>query len=166
MQNVIDTTEATSLEQVAQDILQYPEFTTKKESPAEQYPKGFKFQRLRRDGGLEELIIKRYLPDREVFIVGRAIGDFEKETEMSLSRIEAMTDPELAKNPVGTNVIIPIGKGRKAAGKVAGYLKEKDVYIVRVHENGKSPVLLQISRESFEAINYREVRRKVEELLK
>jgi hypothetical protein len=156
---ILDTAEAVDISTAAQGLW------TKPVTPAEKYPKGFTFNRLRRDGGLEEMVIKRYLPDREIFIVGRSIGDFEKETEMPLARIEAMTAPELEKFPVGTNVIVPLGKGKKEAGKVAGYLKESDEYIVRVHEKGEPARLLKISNESFEAVNYKEVRKKVLELL-
>ncbi len=156
---ILDTAKAVNIDEVAREI------ETKSEKPNEMYPKGFKFNRLRRDGGLEEITIKRYLPAKEVFIVTRAIGDFEPETEMSLNRIEAMTAPELEKFPVGTNAIVPLGKGKKEAGKVAGYLKESDTYIVRIHEDGKPARLLKISRESLEAVNYKEYRKKVEAIL-
>lgn len=156
---ILDMAAAINIEEAAQGVW------TKAQTPADKYPKGFKFNRLRRDGGLEEITIKRYLPGKEVFIVTRAIGDFEPETEMSLERIEAMTAPELEKFPVGTNAIIPLGKGKKVAGKVAGYLKENDIYIVRIHEKGEPARLLKISRESFEAVNYKEYRKKVEAIL-
>jgi hypothetical protein len=146
---ILDIAEAVNIDKVAHEI------ETRSEKPNEKYPKGFQFNRLRRDGGLEEITIKRYLPDKEVFIVSRAIGDFEPETEMSLSRIKAMTAPELEKFPVGINVIAPLGGGKKEAGKVAGYLKEDDEYIVRVHKAGETARLIKISRESLEAVNYR-----------
>jgi len=146
---ILDIAAAVSIEDAAQGVW------TKAQTPADKYPKGFKFNRLRRDGSLEEITIKRYLPGKEVFIVTRAIGDFEPETEMSLSRIKAMTAPELEKFPVGINVIAPLGEGKKEAGKVAGYLKEYDEYIVRVHKAGETARLIKISRESLEAVNYR-----------
>ena len=161
---ILDTGEAISLEQAAQEIQTVPETKAKFESPTEKYPPGFKFNRLRRNGELEEIIIERYLPGKQMFIVSRAIGELHTETEMSLERIEAMTAPELEKHPVGTNVIVPF-KGKKLAGKMAGYLRESDDYILWIHETGKKPKLVLILRESFDAVNYREVRRKVEELL-
>jgi hypothetical protein len=161
---ILDTGEAVSLEQVAQEIQAIPEVKAKFKSPTEKYSPGFKFNRLRRDGSLEEITIERYLSGKKTFIVSRAIGELQTETEMPLKRIEAMAAPELEKNPVGTNVIIPF-KGKKVAGKMAGYLKESDEYVIRIHETGKKPQLVQISRESFDAVNYREYRRRVEELL-
>lgn len=161
---ILDTGEAVSLEQAAQGIQTMPEFERKFESPIEKYPPGFKFNRLRRDGSTEEVTIERYLPGKKTFIVNRSIGEFQSETEMSLERVEIMTAPELEKNPVGTNVIVSL-KGKKLAGKMAGYLEKSDEYIIRIHDTGKKPQLIKVSRESFDAVNYKEVRRKVEELL-
>lgn len=161
---ILDTGEAVSLMEAAQEIQTTPEVITKSESPTEKYPQGFKFNRLQRDGSPEEITIERYLPGKKVFIVSRTIGEFQTETEMPLSRIEAMTAPELFKNPVGTHVIIP-HKGKKLAGKMAGYLKESDEYVIWIRETGKKPQLLKVSRESFDAVNYREVRKKLMEVL-
>ena len=159
---ILDTGEAVSLEQaLAEEIQTMPEVERKFESPAGKYPKGFKFNRLRRDGTVEEgLEIVRYNPSKKTFIVNRSIG----QTEMPLERIEAITAPELAKHPVGTEVIVPLGK-KKVAGKMAGYLEERDEYVVLIHEPGKKSRLEYIPRESFEAVNYREVREKIYEIL-
>jgi hypothetical protein len=128
------------------------------------YPRGFEFNRLRKDGTLEKITINSYFPSNQTFIVKRTIGELQPENEMTLKEVEAMTAPELAPNPVGTNVTVSSG-GKKVSGKMAGYLKKSDQFVLLITEDSGKSGFVKISRELFNKTNFGETRMKVMQVL-
>ena len=130
--------------------------TTGGMSPYQKYPVGYKFNMLDWDGSIMEIEVKKYLPASKEFIINRPLHDVVIQDKMSLLKLEEFTDPHLAKYPVGTNVNVPLSNKTVTTGKMAGYSKSNDKYIVHLpaEKNGKIKKI-EIEPKILDAINFR-----------
>ncbi len=129
--------------------------------PYQKYPVGYKFNMLDKSGSVIELEIKRYLPASREFIVDRPLDDIIIQDKISLLKLEELTDPHLAKYPVGTNVNVPRSDNTVSSGIMAGYAKSIDKYMVYL-PGEKGGKLKTVEPKILDAMNFRG---KVKELL-
>ena len=118
---------------------------TKRETPMEKFPPGFKFKMIQWDGEIIDIEIKRYNASDGTFTIERPLGEMFIQDKLPLKQVEAMNAPELDRYPIGTNVNIQRKSGEKVTGKIAGYAKEIGKYVVWFDENQNNSAINNIS---------------------